>query len=70
MLNDIVNKMIDKIYIEINKLENIDKIEKKIIFPFLRRCYYTLGNYIVFIFLILIFQFIFIFYILILLINK
>ena len=70
MFNDIVNKIIDKIYIEINKPENMDKIEKNIILPFLKRCYYKLGNYIVFIFLLMIFQFIIIFYILIILLNK
>ena len=70
MLNDIVNKIIEKFSIEINKSENIEKIENTIILPLLRRYYYKLGNYIVFIFLLLIFQFIIIFYILLLLLNK
>ncbi len=70
MISDIINKLIDRISIELNKSENIDKIEQKILIPIFRRCYYKLGNYIVFIFLLLIFQFIIIFYILILLLNK
>ena len=70
MLTNVINILIQNLSKEINKKENIDKIEKNVILPIIMKCYNRFGNYIVFTLLVLILQFIMIFYILILLIQK
>lgn len=70
MINNLIDRIINRLIIEIKKENNMNKIENYILLPIFNRFYYKFGNYIVFTFLIFIFQFIIIFYILIILLNK